>query len=346
MPSRPALIFDPRFRAHDPTHLGRAQHPESPARYDALVPVVEAAEGLSRLAVSPLDLRRLEGVHEVDHVARLSAMRGQTMQLDPDTSVGPDSTEAAWTAAAALITAVDASLAGEHAQSFCLVRPPGHHARPGQAMGFCLFNNVAVAAAHARAQGLERVCVIDWDVHPGNGTAEIFESDPSVLVVDLHQADHWPGTGGIAERGRGEGRGATLNLPMPIGANDGDAAAAFEQVVVPKVRAFDPQLILISAGFDAHRDDPLGELALTEYGFADLCARSLHLAREHAQGRLVLTLEGGYAPQALADSVQMCLETLAGQGPTLAPAPTRAPTPQMQANIERSREIHDLHGAG
>lgn len=338
----PALIFDPRFRDHAPHHEQRAVHPESPSRYDALVPVVEAADDFARISASPADLRQLERVHDSGYVGRVSALRGQAAQLDADTSLGPGSVDAALVAAGAQLAALDAVLSGEHRRAFCLVRPPGHHARPKQAMGFCVFNNVAVAAAEARARGIERVCIIDWDVHPGNGTAEIFDADPNVLVVDMHQDEHWPGTGNIEARGQGEGRGATLNLPLPVGTNDGDAAAVFEQVIVPKVNAFEPGLILISAGFDAHTEDPLGNLALTEFGFSDLCARALHLAEGHAEGRLLLTLEGGYAPRALANSTASVLATLAGRGPTWGPAPTRAPTPGAQATIDRAREFHGL----
>ena len=190
---------------------------------------------------------------------------------------------------------MDAVLDGSLDRAFCIVRPPGHHATAERAMGFCLFNNVAVGAARALARGLERVAVVDFDVHHGNGTQDIFWSDPRVLFVSSHQFPFYPGTGAVDEVGEGEGRGFTVNLPMPAGLGNGEYSRAWRAIVEPIGRAFDPQLVLVSAGFDAHQDDPLGGMALTAAGYADLADVCVSLAQGAATGRVVGVLEGGYS---------------------------------------------------
>lgn len=228
--------------------------------------------------------------------------------LDPDTIVRPDSVAVIRLAAGAAIAAVDAVLrdpSSDHAvdRAFVLARPPGHHATPDGGMGFCLFNTVAIAAEHALAQGVDRIAIVDWDVHHGNGTQDTFYEDPRVLFCSLHQWPWYPGTGAASERGSGHGAGFTVNVPLPAGSDDAVYLTALNNVIVPHIEAFRPQLVLVSAGFDAHADDPLGLMRVTEQGFAALAAACLALAQEHAEGRVVAVLEGGYDPAALGRSV-------------------------------------------
>jgi acetoin utilization deacetylase AcuC-like enzyme len=230
--------------------------------------------------------------------------------LDADTFHAPESIAAAKRAAGAAVELVDGLLNGDARWGLALMRPPGHHARPGNAMGFCLLNNVAVAAAHARSKGLERVAIIDFDVHHGNGTQEIFYDDPSVLYVSLHQFPYYPGTGAAAEIGVGAGRGYTVNVPLSAGAGDAVYVAAFERLLTPIVEQYRPDLLLVSAGFDAHERDPLGGMALTDAGYFAI-ARSL-LTGLHAETPLGLVLEGGYDLSGLESAVASTVDALAG----------------------------------
>jgi acetoin utilization deacetylase AcuC-like enzyme len=219
-------------------------------------------------------------------------------------------------AAGAAIEAVDAVCTGTAANAFALVRPPGHHAVPNRAMGFCLFNNVAIAAAHARAaRDMQRVLVVDWDVHHGNGTEATFYGSRDVLFFSTHQFPFYPGTGDLRACGAGTGEGYTVNVPFAGGANDGDYALVFRDLLGPIAEQYQPDLVLVSAGFDAHRSDPLGGMRLTEEGFANLCAEVKAIADKFAGGRLVLVLEGGYDLAGLARSVQACVEVMAGSAP-------------------------------
>ena len=199
---------------------------------------------------------------------------------------------------------------------YALCRPPGHHAEAGRAMGFCLFNNVAIATRYIqRRYGLTRVLIVDWDVHHGNGTQHSFEDDPSVLFFSTHQYPHYPGTGRETERGKGAGEGFTINVPMEAGEGDDEYRTVFRKVLVPAADDFKPEFVIISAGFDAHRDDPLANMAMTEAGFAALCAIVRDIADDHAGGRLALILEGGYNLNALTSSVKACMDVLAGDSP-------------------------------
>jgi acetoin utilization deacetylase AcuC-like enzyme len=262
--------------------------------------------------VSPaVDRAVLEAVHPSEYVAaieRVCASGGG--HLDLDTVVSLDSFEAALHAAGGAVRVVDLLLDGEAPHAFSAHRPPGHHAEPGRAMGFCLFNNVAVAARYALdVRGLERVMILDWDVHHGNGTNDIFHESDQVLFVSIHQSPLYPGTGPAGDVGAGRGRGFTVNLPVPPGADDRLFCALVDRVAVPLARAFAPQLVLVSAGYDAHRDDPLGECALTEEGYAGM-TRSMRSICRTLEAPLGCVLEGGYALGALAASVSATLAAL------------------------------------
>lgn len=297
--TRTALITHPACLRHD---TGRG-HPE---RIDRLRVVLQALQSpefatLHRIE-APLAARSdIERIHDADYVDSVLAAipeEGLAM-LDGDTVVSPGSGEAALRAAGAIIAAIDALAADEIDNAFCAIRPPGHHAEADRAMGFCLFNNVAIGAAHARARhDWRRVAVMDFDVHHGNGTQHSFTADPDFFYASTHQMPLYPGTGARSERGAGN----ICNAPLPSGAGSAEFRSAMTAHILPAIEAFRPDLILISAGFDAHRDDPLAGLELETADFAWATAELLALARQACQGRLVSTLEGGYDLQALAES--------------------------------------------
>jgi acetoin utilization deacetylase AcuC-like enzyme len=287
-------------------------HPERPDRLrflrDHLRQSALAGELLWR-SPAALGPEQLGTVHTDEHIAwiRQSCAQGGGMLDEGDTHASERSWEAASRAAGAVLEAVDCVLGEGGTAAFCAVRPPGHHAERDRAMGFCLFNNVALGARHARkAHGRKKVAILDWDVHHGNGTQHIFEDDPAVLYVSLHEYPFYPGTGARRERGRGAGEGFTLNIPLPAGSGEERYREAFELEILPLLGHFRPELLLISAGFDAHRDDPLGGMRLTDASFARFTA----LIRDVAP--VVSVLEGGYNLQALARSVESHLAVLAG----------------------------------
>ena len=311
-PVRTALFSDERMLQHD-TGDG---HPERPARLEAIRERFEddPIAGATWIEPRPTTPGSVERLHDSEYVRDLEKKRGERAQLDGDTVVSPESVPAAYLAAGAAMDAVSVVLSKRFPTAFSFVRPPGHHAEADRAMGFCLFNNVALAAEAAiRDHGLKRVMIVDWDVHHGNGTQHLFEDRNDVLFVSLHQYPLFPGTGGREEVGRGEGEGFTVNVPLPSGSGDGTLLDAFHRLVLPIGRLFAPQLILVSAGFDAHERDPLAGLTVTTNGFAKLCAMTRSLAESTCDGRIVLVLEGGYDLTALADSVHACVETLAAE---------------------------------
>lgn len=310
-----AFITHPIFLQHE-TGPG---HPESPRRLSAIQDHLVRSGLASHLElVDPLprgDLSRWIG--EIHRSTYYQWLRERTpkngfVHLDPDTPYSPQSLMAAEMTVCGVLTAIDRVIEGTSKNAFCAVRPPGHHAEANRAMGFCIFNNVAVGARYLqKAHGLQRILIIDWDVHHGNGTQHSFYNDPTVYYFSSHQYPFYPGTGSEAERGMGEGEGFTLNCPLSTGAGDKEILAKFEKVMTPAVELFKPDFILISAGFDAHQDDPLAGLRVTDGGFRELTKIVQSWADRYCQGRVVSCLEGGYNLEALARSVGVHLEVLA-----------------------------------
>jgi acetoin utilization deacetylase AcuC-like enzyme len=284
---------------HDPG----LSHPESPARLKAVLEALSAPAfaKLARREAPKASLEQIALVHPGDFAPRVLALvpKQGYASIDADTVISPGSGEAALRAAGACIAAVDAVMKGEAKNAFCAVRPPGHHAEPDRAMGFCLFNNAAIAALHARQMyGIERVAVVDFDVHHGNGTQAAFEQDAALLYASTHQMPLYPGTGAASERGVGN----IVNAPLrPMSGSD-EFRKAFSTIILPALEAFRPELVIISAGFDAHRDDPLAQLMLLDADYGWSTERLAAIAKKHAQGRIVSSLEGGYNLRALAGS--------------------------------------------
>ena len=303
-----ALMYDRRMLAHA---VGPA-HPERPARLERILEALhDLPEGAAewRTPGEP-DIDLIARTHAPRYVERLLALRGATAQLDPDTPVGPATIDSALLATACATAAVDAVMTGEHSYAFSLARPPGHHATQNRAMGFCYFNNAAVAAMHAqRKYNLGRIMIVDWDVHHGNGTQDIFEQSDTVLYLSSHQWPWYPGTGAVDEIGAGQGRGYTVNLPIPAGFGDAAVGSMYHRVVAPIARQSSPQLLIVSAGFDMHRDDPLGGIDMTERGFGGLTRLMMDAARQ-TDAKLVLLLEGGYSLRGLGASVRACIDEL------------------------------------
>lgn len=305
------LFTHPACLKHDPS----PGHPESPARLASVLAALDAPEfaGLIRREAPRAERAWIERAHPAAYVERLLAVvpKSGYVAIDGDTIVSPDSGEAALRAAGALCAAVDAVMASEGTNAFCAVRPPGHHAEATVAMGFCLFNNVAIGALHARAvHGCERVAVVDFDVHHGNGTQAMFERDPDLFFASTHQSPFYPGTGMASEHGVGN----IVNVPLRSGSGSAQFRAAMNDTVLPALTGFRPDFILISAGFDAHRDDPLAGLRLTDEDFAWVTGEILDVARESCAGRVVSTLEGGYDLDAVASSASAHVRELMRAG--------------------------------
>ena len=280
-------------------------HPESPDRLKAVLAALEGEEFMilhreQAPHATVEQLLRVHPMHHIEHVLGSVPHVEKIHHLDPDTVVSMNSGEAALRAAGAVVAAVDAVATGQARNAFCAIRPPGHHAERDQAMGFCLFNNVAVGALHARAvHGLQRVAVMDFDVHHGNGTQDIFQDDPDLLYCSTHQSPLYPGTGDAGEKGE---YGNCVNAPLPAMAGSPEFRHAMSHIVLPAIDHFKPDLIIISAGFDAHWRDPLANLMLTEADFGWATKKLLDLAHRHCGGKVVSLLEGGYDLKGLADS--------------------------------------------
>jgi acetoin utilization deacetylase AcuC-like enzyme len=342
---RVGVARDPRFEGH----RGPAGHPERPERLAAVAKAVEErADRLTRIEPRHADDAEILRVHGAEHLALLEqAARRAPVRLDPDTYVSRESAEIARLAAGTALEAARRVARGELDAAFVAVRPPGHHAEAGRAMGFCLLNNVAVAArALQRDEGLERVLVLDWDVHHGNGTQHLFEADPSVLYFSTHQFPYYPGTGDFDEAGVGAGEGATVNVPLPAGSGDAEWVGVMVRALAPVVRSFRPELLLVSCGFDAHADDPLASMEVTREGFASLarCARSL--AEECCGGRIVLVLEGGYALSGLHEGTAAVLDVLLDPVCDAPATPEPAGGSRLQRALARTAAVHARHHPG
>jgi len=328
------LIASPRFQEHN-TPPG---HPERPERAEVFDAIVKDWRDRVSAVVEPRPATREEllRVHSPEHVRRISETNGRAAMLDADTFTSPESYEIALLAAGAAVQAVEHALNAKEA-AFALVRPPGHHAEREQAMGFCLFNNVAVAAAAAVARGLSRVAIVDIDVHHGNGTQWIFYDDPRVLYVSTHQFPFYPGTGAADEIGRGAGEGYTFNVPLEAGATDGDYAAAY-LAIAAVIEQYAPELLLISAGYDAHVDDPLASMRVSTAGYSAVI-RILKGAAARTKCPIALVTEGGYDLNALHECIDATLAILTGNA---APAITveRGVPPRAERSLTAARAAH------
>lgn len=307
-----SFVYNPFFLNHD-TGAG---HPERSARLTATFELLQTQDwfsSLHRLETQAIASNWIDTVHPGNYEQRIQTAceRGEQYIDTPDVTVSNDSYHVATHAAGGILAIADSVMSKQTDNGFALIRPPGHHAEANQAMGFCLFNNIAITARYLQEKHqLERILILDWDVHHGNGTQHIFEEDPSVFYISLHQFPHYPGTGAKSETGIGKGEGATLNCPMDAGMGDERYREAFDHVIMPRAMAFNPDAVLISAGFDAHGADPLGSLNLTTSSYRWMTQLMMELADKCCDGRLISVLEGGYDLDALALSVTEHLRVL------------------------------------
>ncbi len=312
--ARSAVVIDADFLKHEPGH----SHPESPERLRVLLDLTGGLDSQSfhLLPPRPATREEIEACHSNDYIELIQAT-SQTNRyaLDGDTVTCRDSFGVGLLAVGGFLKLLDSIAAGNFQNGFALVRPPGHHALRDRAMGFCLFNTAAIGAHHLKSYyGAKRILIMDWDVHHGNGTQEAFYKDPSVLYVSTHQYPYYPGTGAIGEVGAGEGEGYTINIPLPAGCGDEEYLRVFKEIVTPIGNRYEPEWILVSAGFDPHRRDPLGGMEVTERGFAAMASMLLDLAEKHAGGKIAFLLEGGYDLPALKNSVVAVLQRMKGEG--------------------------------
>ena len=336
-----AYCYDERFLRHS-----YPNHPENAGRLTAIMDGLAETnliDRLERVAARPASEAEIARVHTRSYIqqVRTVAERGGG-HLDPDTYVVPDSFDAALLAAGGLIALTDAVLDGHVRNGFALVRPPGHHALTGRGMGFCIFNNVAIAARHALTRPeIEQVMIVDFDVHHGNGTQDSFDADPGVLFVSTHQFPHYPGTGRVSEIGRGPGEGSTVNVPLPAGVGDEGYAQIMQEVAWPLAHRYDPQLLLVSAGFDAHWTDPLAMMQLSLTGYAHLARELVAIAGELTDGKILFTLEGGYDVNVLSIAVQNAFYALLDD-PTVTDPIGRSPYTETPVR-ERLAEVRRTH---
>ena len=310
--SKTGIVKDKRYM----NHKAGSFHPESPQRLEVIYAMLEEpdmAGHFQEVPVRQAERDELLWIHSPEYVEMVAATEGKAFSsLDPDTATSPGSYEAALLASGGLCQAISMVMTGELDNGFALVRPPGHHAERNQARGFCLFNNVAIGARYAQQfQKVKRILVVDWDLHHGNGTQHSFEDDPSILYFSTHQYPYYPGSGSFEEAGRGQGKGYTVNVPLSIGHGDGEYVGIFETILKPIALEFDPELILVSAGFDIYEDDPLGGMYVTTNGFAGLTRSVMDIGKVCCNGKIVITLEGGYNLEGLRSSVKAVLQELA-----------------------------------
>lgn len=336
------IVKDERYLNH---HMGD-DHPEGPRRLEVIYGMLEDPDMKGQFREVPVrqaERNELLLVHSADYVEKIAATEGKEYTyLDPDTQTSQGSYEAAVLAAGGLCQAISMVNSGELKNAFALVRPPGHHAESDRAMGFCLFNNVAVGARYAQEYlKLHRVLVIDWDLHHGNGTQHSFEDDPSILYFSTHQYPYYPGSGSFSESGRGKGEGFTVNVPLSMGYGDGEYVGLFERVLRPIAIEFSAEIILVSAGFDIYMGDPLGGMDVTPSGFAGLTRSIMEMANSCCGGKVVFTLEGGYDLQGLRDSVKAVLKEMAGLSETNTTDLLAKADQQMLDNVvKRVKEVH------
>lgn len=307
------IVRDERYMEH----AANGYHPESPERLRVIYKMLQEEDMRGKfleLTPRPASLEELEFVHTSRYIQTVAATAGQKLiMLDPDTYTCAQSYEIARLAAGGVLVAVDKVLAGELQNAFAFIRPPGHHAEANRAMGFCLFNNVAIAANYCiKVHKLQRVLIIDWDLHHGNGTQHSFYERADVLYFSTHQFPYYPGTGNISEVGSGAGKGFTVNVPLPSGPGDGEYFLIFEEILEPIAREYKPEIVFVSAGFDIYYQDPLGGMEVTPRGFANLSRIVLDFAQETCAGRVVFVLEGGYHLQGLRESAKEVLKTMWG----------------------------------
>jgi acetoin utilization deacetylase AcuC-like enzyme len=341
--AKTGIVRDDRFLDHRPG----PGHPESHLRLEAIYSMLDETGMSDR--VLPIHPRKakpeeLLRVHASTYVERIASTQGGHLTpLDPDTAVSEGSYEAALFAVGGLCQAVDMVHSGELNNAFALVRPPGHHAEKDRAMGFCLFNNVAVGARYAQqAYGMHKILIVDWDLHHGNGTQHTFENDPGVLYFSTHQYPYYPGSGAYRQIGRDEGEGFTVNVPLAAGHGDGEYVQIYERILAPVALEFQPELVLVSAGFDIYEHDPLGGMRVTPRGFAKLAQIIMGIAATSCDGRLVMTLEGGYNLRGLQESVRAVLLELAGSHDAEL-ADWRPPVDQRKVD-QALRETSKVHG--
>jgi acetoin utilization deacetylase AcuC-like enzyme len=339
LPRKQAGLYfsDPACLEHDP-RMHMPGHPDTPERLEAIEQRLAAHAwlGWQRRVAPPATEAQLGLIHSTSHIQKIKEMSlAGGGAIDPDTFVGRTSYRAALHAAGDACTMTSALAGGEAKVGFCCTRPPGHHAEPDRAMGFCLFNNIAIAAEFAICElGVRRVLILDWDVHHGNGTAEAFRHRPDVLFASIHQSGIYPGSGALGDSGSGPGEGYTINLPVPAGSGEDSWVSLLEYVALPAARAFEPELVLISAGFDAHRSDPLASCCLETSSFAEMACHVRDFA-EQLGVPLGAVLEGGYEPAALAESVQATLAALGGDGEPRSVAPEALITSRAAAHLSR-----------
>jgi acetoin utilization deacetylase AcuC-like enzyme len=336
-----AIIKDDRYLEHNPGE----GHPESPNRLRVIHDLIDKEFGSLPLIPPRLATEsELALVHDPVYIQTVAKTAGKHFsRLDPDTGLSARSYEIARLAAGGLLQAIDAlvnpkSKIRNPKSIFAFVRPPGHHAEQAQGMGFCLFNNIAIAAEYAKEKyGLKRILIVDWDLHHGNGTQHTFYRDPGVLFFSSHQYPYYPGTGGFEEVGSGDGEGFTVNAPFPTGFGDAEYIHVYSRILRPIALEYRPELILVSAGFDTFIQDPLGGMKVTGHGFGELARIVQDISRKTCPGRILLTLEGGYNPEGLRNGVRAVLLTLLGEQN---PPAVLTPSPVAELVIERINKVH------